>query len=395
MKLTCPAPQKSIENLSLPDKTAVNNIWSQFAAAHPSLRQLILKGLLSICCPSQLSFLNDELRTECRIDPLSLLPREISLRIMRFLDASSLCRAAQVSKHWRTLADDDMLWRKMCEQHIEKKCDKCGWGLPLMERTRRTRLRSRETSPTPSASPTRPGAPTSQLSSTPTSQSPFTPYQAVPASTADGMLPPLPPDAQAPGAPAPVRVRTDSAASQLASANAAFQSASGRPSQAIEFEPLRRTDTPPGESVTDPSLAIVTRPPKRDRRGRVLSPSGSPQQSPAELTPAEGEALCLPSLKKRPWKSVYSERLIIERNWRKGSCAVQVFSGHTDAVTCLQVEENLHHPSFPVLMTGSWDRTVRIWNLETGEEVGCLRGHERGIRALQFDSNKLITVCLI
>jgi len=32
-----------------------------------------------------------------------------------------------------------------------------------------------------------------------------------------------------------------------------------------------------------------------------------------------------------------------------------------------------------------------VWNLETGEEVRCLRGHSRAVRALQFDEAKLIT----
>jgi F-box/WD-40 domain protein MET30 len=58
---------------------------------------------------------------------------------------------------------------------------------------------------------------------------------------------------------------------------------------------------------------------------------------------------------------------------------------------CLQFSENLSHPSFPVLITGSYDRTVRVWNMETGAALLCLKGHTRGIRALQFDECKLIT----
>ena len=58
---------------------------------------------------------------------------------------------------------------------------------------------------------------------------------------------------------------------------------------------------------------------------------------------------------------------------------------------CLQFSETLSHPAFPVLITGSYDRTVRVWNLETGVELHCLKGHTRAIRALQFDQVKLIT----
>jgi F-box/WD-40 domain protein MET30 len=47
--------------------------------------------------------------------------------------------------------------------------------------------------------------------------------------------------------------------------------------------------------------------------------------------------------------------------------------------------------SFPVLISGSYDRTVRVWNMDTGEQLHCLRGHHLPVRALQFDEVKLIT----
>jgi F-box/WD-40 domain protein MET30 len=42
-------------------------------------------------------------------------------------------------------------------------------------------------------------------------------------------------------------------------------------------------------------------------------------------------------------------------------------------------------------MTGSWDRTIRIWNLDKLECIQTLTGHTRGIKCLQFDTNKLIS----
>ena len=58
---------------------------------------------------------------------------------------------------------------------------------------------------------------------------------------------------------------------------------------------------------------------------------------------------------------------------------------------CLQFSKTLAHPPFPILITGSYDRTIRIWNLETGVEIRCLRGHTRAVRCLRFDEAKLIT----
>lgn len=103
--------------------------------------------------------------------------------------------------------------------------------------------------------------------------------------------------------------------------------------------------------------------------------------------PAQGRSCDEPArkrLKKRPWKLVYLERFLLERNWRKGIYKVQTFNGHTDGVTCLKFHNKL-------LMTGSYDTTIRIWNTETGECTHTLSGHTRGVRLLAFDLKILIS----
>jgi F-box/WD-40 domain protein MET30 len=77
-------------------------------------------------------------------------------------------------------------------------------------------------------------------------------------------------------------------------------------------------------------------------------------------------------------KTVYSERMKVELK-RK------VYHTNPDRSyggMCLQFGETLSHPAFPVLISGSYDRTVRVWNMETGEQLHCLRGHTRAVRAL-------------
>lgn len=96
----------------------------------------MLQGILAQCCFPQLSFVSATVRDLIRIDFLTALPSELSFEILCYLDTTSLCKAAQVSKHWKALADDDVVWHRMCEQHIHRKCKKCGWGLPLLERKR-------------------------------------------------------------------------------------------------------------------------------------------------------------------------------------------------------------------------------------------------------------------
>ncbi|BGP16768.1 hypothetical protein JCM10213_002161 [Rhodosporidiobolus nylandii] len=353
--------QKSLENLAPHEQQAVNTIWSLFSSSPSKRRLLILRGLLTIACPSQLSFLQEALNLEMRLDPVELLPREVTLKIFGYLDAISLGRAAQVSRAWKGMADDDLLWRTMCEQHIERKCEKCGWGLPLLgERRRKARLA----------------------------------MDALPTSKAGESIQ---------GRDSELKKMLQETATSAAQAQAVHQ----HEHHHDEFE-QHHAEPDETRMVVDPSSASTSSAPipiaaaaaaqsdfHRSKRAKTNSPSpsrpGSPRLTadhpasacPAELPPA------LPLT--RPWKHVYCERLAIERNWRRGTCAATVLSGHTDSITCLQVAEDLPHPSFPVLMTGSWDRSVRIWNLETGKEVGVLRGHTRGVRALQFDALKLVT----
>jgi F-box/WD-40 domain protein MET30 len=94
----------------------------------------MLQGVLSQLCFPQLSLVSREVSEALKIDFITALPVEIAQKILCYLDTVSLTKAAQVSQRWRMLADDDAVWVRMCEQHVNRKCTKCGWGLPLLER---------------------------------------------------------------------------------------------------------------------------------------------------------------------------------------------------------------------------------------------------------------------
>ena len=273
-----------------------------------------------MCCFSQLSLLTDTLSHLIRIDPFTVFPREVSLKVLAYLDATSLCRAAQVSRHWRSLADDNLLWREICAQHIGTKCEKCGWGLPILKKRRRLVIpRSVSSSPSPLARAT--------------------------SSSSIGK-----------------RRQDDTATALSPKRHCSEPSSSAAPS----VHP-----TPPPLPAPIPTTESI---------------GSTPPDCPSPLSlPPPVETLT------RPWKDVYSERLKIERNWRRGRCSVRTLKGHTNSVMCLQFNETFPHLPFPVLITGSYDRTARIWNLETGEEIRCIKGHTRALNALQFDEVKLVT----
>lgn len=287
-----------MEKLATSDREAISHIWSLFSAAPADQRTLILKGLVSTCCMPQLSFLHNATKPLLRIDFVSILPKEVALSVFSHLDAKSLCHAAQVSKTWRKLADDDSLWHRMCEQHIDKKCAKCGWGLPLLDKTRSTAIIRKR-----------------------------------PLSTAFGNNSPI---QRACGPSTTSNIKRQKSAETTVTAAAAITT--------NFIEPLQKTT-----AIADP-----------------------PPVAPVML--------------RRPWKDVYSERLVVERNWRNNKYNVLTLRGHSDGVMCVQFCDILK-----IVITGSFDKTVRVWDLETGKEIRQLLGHSRCVRALQFDDAKLVT----
>ena len=61
---------------------------------------------------------------------------------------------------------------------------------------------------------------------------------------------------------------------------------------------------------------------------------------------------------------------------------IATLQGHTWAVSCLIVHNN-------VLYSGSWDRTIRAWNLDTNECITALQGHTSYVYCLIVHNNIL------
>jgi F-box/WD-40 domain protein MET30 len=112
--------------------SAVNRLCQAYQELPESEKQEALEAILRSSSYPQLSYLFRIVPKLIRIDFMKLLPAELCFRIIQYLDSQSLCHAAQVSKEWKKVADNDKLWERMCSQHISKKCAKCGWGLPRM-----------------------------------------------------------------------------------------------------------------------------------------------------------------------------------------------------------------------------------------------------------------------
>ncbi|KAK3045160.1 hypothetical protein LTS18_014430, partial [Coniosporium uncinatum] len=297
------------------DQAAISSVWSLFSAAPSKHRELMLQGILAQCCFPQLSFISSSIRDLIKIDFLSALPAELGFQILCYLDTVSLCKAAQVSRRWRELADDDVVWHKMCEQHIDRKCIKCGWGLPLLDRKRlRTEKRQIQLR-------------AAGLRGENTWSPAITPLAEIEAHTADHLS----------------------------------------------------RESSPGPA----NLSVVSTSSKRKAGTGLPSPEYNKRPCTTSSRSETGASYFTPR-SKRPWKDVYKDRFKVGTNWKHGRFSMQIFRGHSNGVMCLQFDDT-------TLVTGSYDSTIKIWDIETGEEIRTLIGHDAGVRCLQFSDTCLVS----
>ena len=93
-----------------------------FAGLDNAERQRLLAELLNMCDGKVLGFVAGFVGPRLKRDPFSVLPNELCLRILSFVDdATSLARSSQVSQRWRELVSDDMAWKSLCERHAYRR----------------------------------------------------------------------------------------------------------------------------------------------------------------------------------------------------------------------------------------------------------------------------------
>jgi F-box and WD-40 domain protein CDC4 len=95
---------------------------SMFASMNNDERQRMLAELLNMCDGKLLGYVASFVGPRLKRDPFSVLPNELCLRILTFIDdATTLARSSQVSRRWRELVSDDMAWKSLCERHAYRR----------------------------------------------------------------------------------------------------------------------------------------------------------------------------------------------------------------------------------------------------------------------------------
>ncbi|EJU01348.1 WD40 repeat-like protein [Dacryopinax primogenitus] len=85
------------------------------------------------------------------------------------------------------------------------------------------------------------------------------------------------------------------------------------------------------------------------------------------------------------WKDLFKSRFILDRRWRLGFPRVRQLMGHQSLVYCVKFDRDR-------IISGSRDRTIRVWNTHTGQLISTLRGHDGSVLCLKFDGKSSFLV---
>ncbi|CAH8621215.1 unnamed protein product [Dicrocoelium dendriticum] len=81
-----------------------------------TLRFSELSAIVNTCSHPELVFLRQVIEPLLKRDFIRQLPLEVSLRILSYLPTRDLLNCAKVSRHWNTVTSDPLLWFRQCQR---------------------------------------------------------------------------------------------------------------------------------------------------------------------------------------------------------------------------------------------------------------------------------------
>lgn len=308
-------------------------LLAAFDSMMPDMQAYMMYQFLRRCARPTLRVVANAVNPALKCDFFSELPLELSYHILSYLDHRDLCRAAQVSKHWRTIVDmNETGWKELFDRdgfvlpagELAKAIAQ-GWGwqdpvgatgfekdLSMINRLKSSeqeliRPLRNETTPKTRTSKRKRGLITYGSERTKRRASAQ--------------------EAQFRDSKADVEVKQNKSAGPLSAAMAATT------------------------SVPDPHLG-------------------------------------LPSLRQlHLFKSLYRRHYMIRQSWTSGKVkpAHVAFAAHPrHVITCLQFDEDK-------IITGSDDTFIHVYDTKTGKLRNKLTGHDGGVWALQYEGNILVS----
>lgn len=316
-------------------------------------------ALLEELPTSTIAGIVQRLRPRLYIDFINHLPAEICLKILSYLDPISLVNVLQTCRAWYDLALDRKLWERL--YHLE------GWKVVYKEIEAEEKRINENIN--------------NSISQMQTADGPVNKVRAIMSDDDEDME------------------MIDSERTQVSKDSFSGQSLFGSP--ATSFSSSRRAVTPLGDvdmsnyfakgKSVDRSFGST------DVRAKRKAPDSSPDTSSTEHPAQDPNAVMRSKLwtwdsasskHRLNWKYLYSMRRHLESNWELGKFSTFMFphpdhpeEGHQECVYTIQFDSRY-------LVSGSRDRTMRIWDVTTGRLARApLVGHHGSVLCLQFDAD--------
>ncbi|XP_077983624.1 F-box/WD repeat-containing protein 7-like [Glandiceps talaboti] len=109
-------PRRRLSSRVNPPPPDLNEWLKTFQSWSAAQRLMALDELINRCDPSQVRHVMSVIEPQFQRDFISLLPRELALYVLSFLEPRDLLRAAQTCQYWRILCEDNLLWREKCRE---------------------------------------------------------------------------------------------------------------------------------------------------------------------------------------------------------------------------------------------------------------------------------------
>lgn len=325
------APRSTASLMDVPD------VLDFFDSVPEGFKKYLMYQFLRRCPKPTLRFVANVVNPALKCDFLSTLPLELSLNIVKYFDARTMCRAAQVSKKWRHIINsDEKTWKELL--------DRDGYVLPVGELERAIRE--------------------GWGWQFPNGNEDFEKDLSSP-------LPLKPGSGASTSASLPASGHNDSMFVTRQSKRKATSRASTR----------KHAKRKISSSGTDRSEAP-------DWRAEIATAEGPYAAASAAAAAVPYPDVGLPSLRSlHLYKSLYQRHHCIHKGWMRPDVQPKhiAFRAHDrHVVTCLQFDTDK-------ILTGSDDTNINVYDTKTGALRNTLEGHEGGVWALEYYGNTLVS----
>lgn len=315
-----------------------------FEAIPDELKGYVMHQLLRRCPKDTLHVVADVVNPALKCNFLALLPAELGLHVVRYLDLKSLAQAAQVSKKWRQLINsDEKVWKELFDADGFRLADgelqqaiAEGWGW----------------------------------------QDPSGP---------DGYEMDISPAGLE-------RTENDDNVSSPQSSQI-FGGFSGMFRRSVLRRSKRKAASTGSSQPKAAKRRKTSREPSVDLNSidwmEMMTTSEGPYNAAnAALVAVPQPDVGLPSLKGlHLYKTLYRRHHMIRKNWMYEDAKPRHIAFHaheTHVVTCLQFDTDK-------ILTGSDDNNINVYDTKTGALRAKMIGHEGGVWALQYEGNTLVS----